>query len=225
MIQELALLFDGGHLKGYEVEMPSHETAYAYHTQFCETLRSPIEVYPILGAQVTPTPCLKQLLLLRYSHALVEEYYDLVHKLQAEYARGKEGLSDPRRTTLTIPMLAEITRDAGFYEEVNERATELAEAVDTLVETLRLLLMDSAEFRKFQCLAVELQSTCIVLKRKMATLSNTLENHLRLFELSRGMHEAQSVRLLSILASIFLPLSLASGLLSMQTRFAHLHYL
>lgn len=39
------------------------------------------------------------------------------------------------------------------------------------------------------------------------------------------MHEAQNVRLLSILASIFLPLSLASGLLSMQTRFSDLHYL
>ncbi|PVH98582.1 hypothetical protein DM02DRAFT_615709 [Periconia macrospinosa] len=53
----------------------------------------------------------------------------------------------------------------------------------------------------------------------MATLSATLENHLGLFELSRSMHEAQKVRRLSILASVFLPLSLASSLLGMQTRF------
>ena len=59
----------------------------------------------------------------------------------------------------------------------------------------------------------------------MATLSATLENHLRLFELSRGVHDAQKIELLSILASVFLPLSLATGLLSMQTRFADLHYL
>lgn len=39
------------------------------------------------------------------------------------------------------------------------------------------------------------------------------------------MFEAQNVRLLSILASIFLPVSLACGLLSMQTRFADLHVL
>lgn len=224
MVQDLDLLFDRKQLKGHHATRPSPEAIYAYHSHFCESLRSPIEAYSILGAQVTAASGLKQLLLLRYSHALVKEYYYLVYGLQ-DYARKKEGLSDPRRATLTVPMLAEITRDAYFYEEVNERATELAGAVDALVESLKILLMDAANYRLYQCLAVELQSTCTDLKRTMATLSTTLEDHLRLFEVSRGMHEAQSVRLLSILASIFLPLSLACGLLSMQTRFAHLHYL
>lgn len=67
-------------------------------------------------------------------------------------------------------MLAEITRDTLFYEEVNEGATELAGAVDALVESLRLLFMDSAENLGYRCLAVELQSTCKDLKRTMATL-------------------------------------------------------
>ncbi|KAL8788428.1 MAG: hypothetical protein Q9195_007307 [Heterodermia aff. obscurata] len=213
------------HLKRHRVERPSPQAAYAYHSHFCESLRHPIKAYMILGAQTTSALGLKQLLLLRYSHALVEEYVDLVYGLQTNYARRKEGLSDPRRATLTLPMLAEITRDTCFYEEVNEGAAELAGAVDILVESLKILLMDAANFHDYQHLAVELQSTCKDVKRMMSTLLTTSENHLRLFELSRGMQEAQSVHLLTLLASIFLPLSLACGLLSMQTRFAQLHYL
>ncbi|KFY07505.1 hypothetical protein V492_07077 [Pseudogymnoascus sp. VKM F-4246] len=49
--------------------------------------------------------------------ALVGEYNNLVYGLQANYVGNKKGLSDPRRATLTIPMLAEITRDICFYEE------------------------------------------------------------------------------------------------------------
>ena len=225
MIQEMDLLFDQRHLKGHWAERPSAEAAYAYHSHFCESLLHPIEAYSVLGEQVSPTSGLKQLLLLRYSHALLDEYCVMVYGLQANYAREKGGLSDPRRATLTIPMLAEITRDVCFYEEVNEQATELAGAVDTLVESLMILLKDAADYREYQCLAVELRSTCKDLQRTMAVLLAALEGHLRLFELSRGMQEAQSVRLLSILASIFLPLSLACGVLSMQTRFAELHYL
>lgn len=224
MIQELDLLFDQRHLEGHWTRRLSPEAAYAYHRSFCENLQGSIKAYSVLGAQVTSVSGLKQLLLLRYSHVLVEEYNDFVYILQ-NYARDKEGLSDPRRATLTMPMIAEITRDAFFYEEVSGRATELTGAVDVLIESLKIHLVDAANCRDFQCLVVKLQSTCTDLKRIMSTLSTALESHLRLFELSRGMREAQNVRLLSILASIFLPLSLACGLLSMQTRFSQLHYL
>lgn len=225
MRQDLFFLFDEDHIKGHRINYVSSHAVYAYHSDFCERLRISIEAYSVLGARVTSVSGQKQLLLLSYSHAILEEYTDLVYHLQTSYARNKEHLSDPRRATLTIPMLAEITRDICFYEEVKERAAELAGAVDALVESLKILLMDTNSYCDFQCLAVELQSTCADLKRTMATLSTTLENRLRLFELSRGMHEAENVRLLSILATIFLPLSLACGLLSMQTRFSNLHYL
>jgi hypothetical protein len=225
MVQNVDLLFDANHLRKYALAEPTPEAVYAYHRQFCKTLRSLIEAYSNMFAQLRPASGRKQFLLLLYSHAVLDDYRRQVYHLQADYARKKEGLSDPRRAKLTSSMLAEITRDACFYEEVNERVVNLAGAIDALVEALKLQLMDAAEYRKFQSLAVDLQSTCTDLKRIMATLSATFENHLRLFEISRGIHDAQNVGLLSILASVFLPLSLATGLLSMQTRFTHLHYL
>src|SRR5207248_2743778 len=40
-----------------------------------------------------------------------------------------------------------------------------------------------------------------------------------------NIQESEIVKRLTILAAVFLPLSLATGVLSMQTRFAHLGYL
>jgi hypothetical protein len=225
MIQNLDLLFDQAHLKLHHPRLPSADAVYYYHAHSCDTLSNYIEQHRNLGQGFASASSMKQLILLCHTHAMLEDYCSLVYPLQSFYATRKEGLSDPRRTKLTISTLAEITRDALFYEEVNERVVELAGAVDASVESLKILLMDTANFRDFQSLAATLQSTGTDLKRIMFSLSSTLEYHLRLFELSRGMHEAESVRLLSILASIFLPLSLACGLLSMQTRFADLHYL
>jgi hypothetical protein len=225
MVQDLDLLFDPNHLKRYALAKPTPQSVCEYHLHFCERLRSLIEVHANLGTQLKSTSGCKQLLLLLYCHAVVEDYRHEVYHLQADYARKKEGLSDPRRAKLTLSMLAEITRDACFYEEVKDRVGNLTGAIDALIEPLKLQLMDTTEFSQFQSLAIDLQSTCTDLKRIMDTLSATLENHLRLFELSRGVQDAQRVGLLSILASVFLPLSLATDLLSMQTRFANLHYL
>jgi hypothetical protein len=76
-----------------------------------------------------------------------------------------------------------------FYEEVGEGATELAGAIDGLIESLKLLLKDATNFHVFQILAVELQSACADMKRTKIKLSSTLQDHLRLFELSRGRHD------------------------------------
>lgn len=154
MILDLDLIFDQKHLKGHKVDTHLVRLAYEHHNQFCHSLQKSIEAYSILGAQVTPVSGLKQLIHLCYIHALVDDYVKLVYSLQTNYARQKEGLSDPRRATLTIPMLAEITRDICFYEEVKERVAEVAGAVDAVVESLKVLLVDTANYRDFQCIAV-----------------------------------------------------------------------
>jgi hypothetical protein len=129
----LDLLFDPNHLKRYALAEPTPQSLYEHHLCFCERLRSLIEAHSNLGAQLDSTSSFKQLLLLLYSHAVVEDYRYEVYHLQADYARKKEGLSDPRRAKLTLSMLAEITRDACFYEEVKERINNLAGAIDALI--------------------------------------------------------------------------------------------
>ena len=59
----------------------------------------------------------------------------------------------------------------------------------------------------------------------MARRNGSLERRLKIFELSKNAQEQARNWLLSILASVFLPLSLATSILSMQTRFVDLHFL
>ncbi|CAI6335445.1 unnamed protein product [Periconia digitata] len=224
MEPDIHILFGLERLIRYDIETPSERDACEPWNKFCDRLRALMENHSSIFTQLDSLKGRKQFLLLLYSQVLVEDYCRQVYLLQ-EYARRKEALSDPRRTKLTTSMLKEISRDSCLYEEVHEMLDKLSGAVDTLVEALKLQVMDTADSCELQSLAVDLKSTCTDLRRITDTFLVTLERRLRLFELLRGMHEAQKVRYLGILASIFLPLSLASGLLSMQTRFADLGYL
>lgn len=56
-------------------------------------------------------------------------------------------------------------------------------------------------------------------------MPKSLEHHLKFLQLRRDIQQSNSTWMLSVLASIFLPLSLASSVLGMQARFVDLHYL
>ena len=71
----------------------------------------------------------------------------------------------------------------------------------------------------------EIRGLSAVLEKQASLISTRLDNRLRFLEIGRTLHESRRVQLLSLLAIIFLPLSLASSILSMQTRFVDLHYL
>ena len=63
------------------------------------------------------------------------------------------------------------------------------------------------------------------LDKSAESISKRLDDQLKLIEIGRSLRESSGLWLLSVLAVIFLPLPLASSLLSMQTRFVDLYYL
>ncbi|KAK2030812.1 hypothetical protein LX32DRAFT_637870 [Colletotrichum zoysiae] len=63
---------------------------------------------------------------------------------------------------------------------------------------------------------------CREVKAILDELDSNIENDLKLLNLSREIGQTNSVKRLTLLATIFLPLSLAAGILSMQTRFRDL---
>ncbi|KAK5046949.1 hypothetical protein LTR84_007303 [Exophiala bonariae] len=225
MMRKSELLSSSGTIEFSNPDNLSPEAAYKLHEQFCERLRRPTEADPTPGSLVPPIICMKQLLLLRYTYLLVKDYCNLVWDFQVKSIEPGTALTDQGKNMLTIASLAQINREAMFYQEVSEGLADLTGAVDVLVESLRILMRDATNSCECRSLAVELQATCTDIKKTMTTRATSLQDRLRLFELSRGLYDAQSIRLLSILASICLPMSLASGILSMQTRFRDLHLL
>jgi hypothetical protein len=75
------------------------------------------------------------------------------------------------------------------------------------------------------CFAAEMEGHCSGMTNSRDRLNSSLERRLKIFELSKTNQEQARNWLLSILASVFLPLSLATSILSMQTRFVDLHFL
>ncbi|KAJ4989073.1 hypothetical protein SVAN01_05511 [Stagonosporopsis vannaccii] len=122
----------------------------------------------------------------------------------------------------TKKAIREVINDAYFYEKFRECVTTLT---STTLPLLDLLSIDFGSVADFKYLAAETRAMCTDLDRSWTQLITRIESSMQLFELLRSFHESSNLRLLGLLAAIFLPLSLASSLLSMQTRLADLHYL
>jgi hypothetical protein len=164
-----------------------------------------------------------KLMLLAFCHCSIDQLLEFIEKVQRVYDSVREPTMNPRvGKPLTQNIVRDVINDAYFYEKFRECVAVLTSATLPLLE---LLSIDFASNNEFKYAATELRALCEDLKRSSAQLTTRLESNMRLFELLRSFHESSKVQLLGLLAAIFLPLSLASSLLSMQTRLVDLHYL
>lgn len=69
---------------------------------------------------------------------------------------------------------------------------------------------------------MELRGFCREANEQLQKFSDRLDHDLKYLELARNINQTRGVQKLRLLATIFLPLSLAAGVLSMQTRFRDL---
>ncbi|KAK8059195.1 hypothetical protein PG996_009125 [Apiospora saccharicola] len=71
-------------------------------------------------------------------------------------------------------------------------------------------------------LSADIRGLSSGVKDEMSALTTELDHQLRYLEMRRGVRESNDLWVLTILASVFLPLSLASSILSMGTRLVDL---
>lgn len=161
-------------------------------------------------------------MLLAFCHCSLDHLSEFVDGVRHVYDLFRESMMDPRGNTLTKNSIREIINDSYFYTKLQECVTNLDTAALSLLE---LLHVDYSNSNDFKYLAAEVRAICTDMSRSSTQLSTRLESSVRLFELFRNFDESLNVRLLGLLAAVFLPLSLASSLLSMQTRLKNLGYL
>ena len=113
-----------------------------------------------------------------------------------------------------------------YFEDLREISKAAIEFLDSTMSILNEDLDDRRLDRKrFHRLHVQSRAEWAAQTRIAAHLVEQVESRLKYFGLSRGFRDSESVWLLTLLASIFLPMSLASGILSMSTRLKELHFL
>lgn len=116
--------------------------------------------------------------------------------------------------------------DANLFKSLETMAEDLTSTLETLLDVVKAGFEENTDGASdFNILSADLRGLSSDLRRKAGDLPTTLEHHLTFLEMRRSISESNRISMLTILASIFLPLSLACGILSMQTRLKDLNYL
>ena len=114
------------------------------------------------------------------------------------------------------------------YEKSKEEGQDLVDAIDLVLQTLASPAIDASVLSSEQRIreqTVRIRSMCAQLTKLNSRRIERRDQRYDLFVKNLSIDDSISVKRLTILAAVFLPLSLASSILSMQTRFVHLHLL
>ncbi|KAJ4326730.1 hypothetical protein N0V84_002848 [Fusarium piperis] len=170
----------------------------------------------------------KQAFLLQFHQVCLNFFvYLLAHIVLGDKREIYDNI-DPARAQLRQWNLQEITKHSYTYKDLREMGQELITATESLVDVVRASLPVSGQperLAQFAVIEAELRGICREIKERLQQISDGLDHDLKYLQLARDANQTRSVQRLTLLATIFLPLSLAAGVLSMQTRFVDLGFL
>ncbi|KAF2105773.1 hypothetical protein BDV96DRAFT_638649 [Lophiotrema nucula] len=179
-------------------------------------------IYQPLLESVSDPRAIRILIVLHICHALLVHEMDNLSRLKKAYDDQLETLLDLSSNNVLSSLAGEIARVADFYDDVERSCRHISSTTAHLLDMLTPFFPPT---HSFHLLSPEIRALCADIGATGESLSARLEKRLRYVELRRNVEEAESLKRLTIFAGIFLPLSLACSFLSMQTRFADLHYL
>jgi hypothetical protein len=207
------------------MERTTAQTVRIMLEEYVEALIQLEKEYKPLMQKAITSASLKKVLLLWHYHSQLLQLSKFIDQVKEKYFTPREDLLDSRTSALQPYLLNEITADSYLYKEFGLTVSQLISLLESLLNTVSVALNLETDDRVFGTLAADIRGMCSDISTKTAEMPTSLEHHLKFLQLRRNIQESNSLWTLSVLASIFLPLSLASSVLSMQTRFVDLHYL
>lgn len=142
------------------------------------------------------------------------------------YQGFRERKVDSGKWKLRPHLLDEVITDANLFRGLEAMAEDLTLTLEALLGVVGVGFEGNVDGAlEFNSVAADLRGLSSDLRRKAGDIPKTLAHHLNFLEMRRSFSESKRLSMLTILASIFLPLSLACGILSMQTRLKDLNYL
>jgi len=149
-----------------------------------------------------------------------------LRSMKSDYTEKRYHRTNPRRIALARSVFEEEMNDAFYFETLREQSVSITELVtstlDILSESVEEDWVRNPAFRRMRA---EVRAICSAQSILTSQIAESFESRFRIFERFRGIQDSVSIWLLTLLACIFLPMSLASAILSMQTRLANLHFL
>ncbi|TXB97282.1 hypothetical protein FocTR4_00011649 [Fusarium oxysporum f. sp. cubense] len=168
----------------------------------------------------------KQLFLLQFHHACLKLFIEFLNALETdEIDNADDAAMDPSLAELRQWNLKTITKRSYEYRDLAEMGRKLISTTECLIDVARSIspVVDSpVHANRFMAIDMELRGFCREANEQLQKFSDRLDHDLKYLELARNINQTRGVQQLTLLATIFLPLSLAAGVLSMQTRFKDL---
>ncbi|KAL7917928.1 hypothetical protein ACQKWADRAFT_305509 [Trichoderma austrokoningii] len=166
---------------------------------------------------------LEQIFLLQLHHVNLNLFSDFLQGFTTDYAAPRMFMFDAREVELRRWNLKAIMTDSHLYRQFSSLGAELAATTESLLDVV-LALEDSTkqDVNELAVLGAEIRGCSKDIMTRLSRMSDDLDHNLQLLRLSKDMNQSGNVQMLTLLATIFLPLSLAAGVLSMQSRFKDL---
>jgi hypothetical protein len=170
---------------------------------------------------------LKQMLFLQYHHANLALFIEFLGHISSKYARRRRKDIDPRKSRLRQWNLKAIMNDVELYRRFSSFGTELQSMIGLLSDLVLIAPdeeRDSSQRIKTELSNLRAELSCCGkdVKVRLDKLTSDLEQDLKFLSMSRDITQSRDVQTLTLLATLFLPLSLSAGMLSMQYRFNEL---
>ncbi|KAM0445262.1 hypothetical protein ACHAO4_009860 [Trichoderma viride] len=166
---------------------------------------------------------LEQIFQLQLHHANLNLFSDFLQSFETDYAAPRMFMFDSREVELRRWNLKAIMTDSHLYRQFSSLGAELTTTTESLLDVV-LALEDTArpDVTELAVLSAEIRGCSKDIMTRLARMSDDLDHNLQLLRLSKDMNQSGNVQMLTLLATIFLPLSLSAGVLSMQSRFKDL---
>lgn len=159
---------------------------------------------------------------LLYYHANFNVFVDFLQQVTKDYTELRGEQFDPRSSRLQNWLVWEIKKDAYCYRQFQKVGDEMATTLQSMLGLLDVTIGRHWTGNEYAALTAEVQGSCNDMKLCLSRFTEDLEHSLKLLDLSRNFRQNNSVQRLTVLATLFLPMSLATGILSMGTRFKDL---
>ncbi|KAF5648006.1 hypothetical protein F52700_1220 [Fusarium sp. NRRL 52700] len=160
----------------------------------------------------------EQIYMLQVHHANLNLFSDFLQRFETDYAAPRMFMFDPRQAELWHWNLKAIMTDSQLCRQFTSLGAELKATTESLLDVVLALEDD----KSLAVLAAEIRGCSKDITTRLSRVSGDLDHHLQLLSMSRDMNQSGNVQMLTLLATIFLPLSLSAGVLSMQSRFKDL---
>ncbi|KAI3393819.1 hypothetical protein diail_3595 [Diaporthe ilicicola] len=145
------------------------------------------------------------------------------------YMERNQTRIDARKSELLPRLVKEVITEASLFREIEVLTRDFTSTLESLLQVIDIYYEDEAKatdgLRELKAIEADLRGLITDLRCKASEVPDHLAHHLKYLELRRNVEESSSLWILTVIASLFLPLSLACGILSMQTRLKDLHLL